>query len=486
MPSDSVVGFLDRAKENRVLFPEQVEQLIRQPDIPQSDLTSLCEYLLNRGVVTRFQAAAIREGRGQELTYAGYPVIDEIGPCPGGMAYKALHPSLRTPLILRRISPRWLAPDDNAEAYLSRAKSFGMLIHANVVPLLDAGFQQDELYVVIDQPSDVVNLETLAREVGGAMPGFLAAEYGRVLSSAIRMVHERGGVHGEVWPGNLMVGPISVKKGPDGKERRRPAPNAIVRLMELGLVPIRPATTQYHPDPQMAAYLPPERLDSGVPGARGDIYGLGATLYFLLAGRPPFEGADLNDVLNRVRSAEPVSLQTLRPDLSVEFVELVASMLRKQPDRRPPTAADVMMALTAFCRAESVQPQTIPLASPASTAGSAPVASAESLEAAAANDAARTVEVDEAWGASAMTFSTVQSSAEPVPRKRTMSSNEKKRARMWLIIGAILHLTGTTLFLAWWFGAFDSTPPEPSKEQPPVKKENQPLPKKGKKQNFGA
>ena len=60
MPSDSIAGFLDQAQAVRVLFPEQIEQLIRQPDIPQSDLTKLCEYLLTRGVLTRFQADTIR------------------------------------------------------------------------------------------------------------------------------------------------------------------------------------------------------------------------------------------------------------------------------------------------------------------------------------------------------------------------------------------------------------------------------------------
>src|SRR5580700_1729441 len=129
MPSDSVAGFLDRAQANRVLIPEQVEQLIRQPDVPQSDLTALCNYLLTKGVVTQFQAAAIRESRGQELMFAGYPVIDEIGPCPGGIAYKVLHPSLRTPLVLRRLEPHWLEPSDSVYDYISRARSFGMLNH---------------------------------------------------------------------------------------------------------------------------------------------------------------------------------------------------------------------------------------------------------------------------------------------------------------------------------------------------------------------
>ena len=70
MPSDSIAGFLDRAQASRVLFPDQIEQLIRQPDIPQTDLAALCAYLLSRGVLTQFQADALRAGRGNELSFA--------------------------------------------------------------------------------------------------------------------------------------------------------------------------------------------------------------------------------------------------------------------------------------------------------------------------------------------------------------------------------------------------------------------------------
>ena len=64
MPSDSIAGFFDRAQASRVLFPEQVEQLIRQPDFPQSNLDALCEYLEDRGAMTRFQAEAPELPRG--------------------------------------------------------------------------------------------------------------------------------------------------------------------------------------------------------------------------------------------------------------------------------------------------------------------------------------------------------------------------------------------------------------------------------------
>lgn len=476
MPSDSVAGFLDRAQANRVLFPEQVEQLIRQPDIPHSDLNSLCEYLLSRGVLTRFQAAAIRDSRGRELTFAGYPVIDEIGPCPGGTAYKALHPSLRTPLVLRRIRPDWLRPADTVENYLQRARTIGMLIHANIVPLLDAGIENNELYLVIDYPPDTASVEVLAAEVGGAMPGFLAAEYARVLASALRMAHDRGGVHGDVRPGNLVVGPLTTKKSSDGSERRRPAPNAIVRLTELGLVPHRPLATQYPPDRAAAPYLSPERLDSSALDPRGDIYGLGASLYFLLAGRAPFEGSNTEEVLARVRSQEPTSLAALRPDLPAELVSLVARMMDKNLQRRPATASEVEAALSPFCRRGSAAPATVAVAVPAPAA--AEVVAIPVSEAAPAAEP----EPENPWASGAAELSSAHSEAPAKPRVRGMSEAEKKRSRLLMVFGALMHITGVSLFLIFvWPGCFNSAP-KPDPDPPKKEREHAPPKKKGKSQ----
>ena len=106
----------------------------------------------------------------------------------------------------------------------------------------------------------MVDLDSLAVEVGGAMPGFLAAEYGRAIASALRMVHQLGGMHGDVRPANCLVGPLTLKVGPDGIERRRPAPEAVVRLAEVGLVPIRPAATEFVPDVAVAPGYHPSGL----------------------------------------------------------------------------------------------------------------------------------------------------------------------------------------------------------------------------------
>ncbi len=474
MPSESVAGFLDRAQASRVLFPEQIEQLIRQPDIPQSDLSALCEYLLSRGVLTRFQAGAIREARGGELNFAGYPIIDVIGPCPGGTAYKALHPSLRTPLVLRRIRADWLSPADNPINYIGRARTFGMIDHPNLIHLLDAGTFGNELYVVTDQPAEVADVESLAKEIGGAMPGTMAAEYGRAVASALRFAHERGGAHGDIRPTNLLIGPLAMKSQPDGTTRRRPAQGAIIRLAELGLVPIRPPASAF---PEVLnPYLPPERLDVAYLDPRGDIYGLGAAMYFLLAVRAPFS-ADDPDLATKIRSVEPTPLATLRPDLPAEFVALIDRMMAKQPERRPATAYEVEAGLMRFCRPGVVpqQPAHVPLASPASSIDMAQaIPSASAVEPPLANDA-------DVWGIGSPAFDMTHTDSTPsTPRRKGLTAEEKSRGRKLMILGGLLHMTAITLLVLWLTGVFESSPAPLTPEEPkPQKRDSnkKPIPK---------
>ena len=463
MPSDSIAGFLDEAKASRVLFPEQVEQLIRQPDIPQSDLTELCEYLESRGVLTRFQANAIRAGRGFELNFAGYPVIDEIGPCPGGTAFRALHPSLRTPLVLRKFRADSLAPADSPAALVGRARSAASLTSPHLATLLDAGTFRDEFYATVELPADAADLDSLVKDIG-PMPAFLAADFGRQAAAALRAAHERGLWHGDVRPANLLVGPLTSKTGADGTVKRRPAPNAAAKLAELGLVPTRPpAATSPYPEGAIA-YLPPERVDAVSYAPAGDLYGLGATLYYLLTGRAPFAGGTAAELLNKVRSAAPAPLATLRPDLPTDFAALVTRLMAKQTDQRPATAAEAEAALAQFCRPGTV-PKPSPSAAPAVVAEANPFAESVPEAAAAPSDE---------WSAGDM-FSTAHAPTGPAP-KRQLSEKDKKKTRLMIILGLCLHLTAVAVLVAWLTGLFDRSEPDP--QPAPTKKSPNTKPKK--------
>lgn len=207
---------------------------------------------------------------------------------------------------------------------------------------------------ILDQPRDSADITSLLKELGGAMPSFLAAEYGWTVASALQKIHERGGWHGEVRPGLLFVGPLITKVNPSGKAIRRPAPKASVKLTKTGRIPVAPPATIQPPDEAILAYLPPERIDNNIYDPRGDIYGLGASLYSFLTCRPPFVGDTPMELMAKIRSTEPLALRILRPDVPNEFSAIITKMMAKEPKARPQTAFEVCQALAPFCRASVV------------------------------------------------------------------------------------------------------------------------------------
>lgn len=374
MTSDAILSFLDLARTHRLLPPGDIETLLQQPEVPLSDLTAFCEFLQSRGTLSAYQLEKLQKGDGQALSCAGYPIVDQIGPCAGGLAYKALHPSLRTPLVLRRLQWDWLAPADNPATYVLRAQAACPLSHPHIVPLLDAGAFQNELFVVLE-PDDGSDLGVLVSDIG-AMPANLAVEYGRQAATAIRAIHDRCLVHGHVHPGCLRVGPLvtMAKSRPDGSPRMRPSATARVRLAELGLIPFRPSLAAGLVDPTQPVhledhltYLPPERVKSAERTQAGDVYGLGASIYFLLTGKAPFTAERTGELLDQLEHNEPVSLSVMRPDCPPDLVALIQRMMARDPIARP-SAADVVEQLNRLIpshpaqSAPAVPPPTPPIA----------------------------------------------------------------------------------------------------------------------------
>jgi eukaryotic-like serine/threonine-protein kinase len=345
MPSDSVESFLDLARENRLLPTEQVQELVRRSEVPQANLPALCEALVARGLLTPFQANRIRDGRGRELAFAGYPILDDRGPCPGGYALTAKHPSLRTPIVLRRIATDWLAPADNLSAYIQRAQAASTVVHPHLATLLEAGAYEDQLFAVLE-PLAGATLEDLVADIG-PMPAFLACAYVRQAAQGLEAAHAAGHVHDDVRPRVLFLDPL-VPTGrirANGTPAMRPAPNAAVKIAELGLVPRRPALPDWLAARPVAldewAYLPPERIAHGVPTPAGDVYGLGQSLAFLLTGRPPFPARTPDELLVMLRESEPLPLAMLRPDLPPALVELVRYLTARDPAQRPSLATTI-------------------------------------------------------------------------------------------------------------------------------------------------
>ena len=503
MPSESVASFLDAVRENRILPPEDVDALCRQPDVPQHDLAALCEFLQNRGVLTRYQADAIRAGKGYDLSFAGYPILEEIGACPGGTAFKGTHPSLRTPVVIRRLRTGWFAPADNASAYLQRAQDAAPTTHPHLAHLLDAGVHRDEPFVVLE-PFESADLESLIGDIG-PMPAPLAAEYIRQAALALQAAHLRRLAHGDVRPANLRAGPLVVAARPrtDGSPRHRPAPTATVKLFELGLVPKRPAATD---DP----YRAPEGAG---PSPEADIFALGGCLAFLLTAKPPHA---------------PALLPAMRPDAPPALLELAAEMMSSEPNARP-TAAEVSAKLSGILHG-SVAVENLPQIPPAESSsilggGESEHLGVHAISEGADVDLAEAADVDLAsvtdepvpllpqpavggwpahqpyyppptytppsyappmpsgsytpqeWGDAPAAFDphhdghAASDSTPPVRRVAPARGINKTKVLMWVAVGLFLNALAIGIWAALFFGIFEGTPetapPAPTK---PAKK----------------
>jgi serine/threonine protein kinase len=185
---------------------------------------------------------------------------------------------------------------------------------------------------------DGPNLQQVLTRKGALNIG-LASEYVRQAALGLQHAHETGMVHRDVKPANILVDS-----------------GGTVKVLDLGLARVerddgQSVTRRYNSSAVLgtADYLAPEQALSlhDVDG-RADIYGLGATFYTLLAGRPPFPGGTIGQKLmwHQTRNPEPIS--SVRPEVPPDLAALVTRMLAKKPDDRLATMNDVAQALQAW------------------------------------------------------------------------------------------------------------------------------------------
>ncbi len=512
MPSESVTSFLDYARENRILPIDQVQELVRRSEVPQENVPALCDALVSRGLLTPYQAACIRSGRGKELSFAGYPVLDELGPCPGGIAYKVQHTSLRTPIVMRRLRPDWLVPADNLSAFIQRAQHASTIHQHHLTSLLDAGAYEDQLFVVLE-PYEGATLESLVREIG-PMPAFLACAFIRQAAIGLNAVHRAGMAHGDIRPDVLSVHPLvpSSRVRADGSTIHRPSPTSTITLCEFGLIPRRPSLIEWERSRSVTvgewAFLPPERLNDGTATLAGDIYSLGQSLFFLLTGRTPYPANSTGEFLQMLANSDPIPLGLIRNDLAPELITLIQYMTARDPSQRP-SVGTLIERLAVFQSPEHgtspLPVPTVPKAADSNILGEEPVA-LEPAPPVVVNPpipsdlVAQPIDLTTAPSANEWTVQpylgsshdgeemfapaaagqsshqdnplhgfSVQTNA-PIARRREMSKAEaQKQKRQWTLIAGGLWLLSIPLWIILLntYGCFDSQKAEPDK---PIKK----------------
>ncbi len=297
------------------------------------------------------------------VNHPRYQVMALLGRGGMGDVYKAQHRVMDRLVALKLINEKLIGNPQAVERFRREVQAAARLTHPNIVAAFDAE-QSGDVHFLVMEYVDGIDLAEIVRQ-HGPLPIDEACRYIRQAAEGLQHAHERGMVHRDIKPQNLM---LQRGQGPGDREQfsgSRPA----VKILDFGLarfasevVPApgssadAPATQG--PEGRITAfgtmmgtpdYLAPEHSrDAQSADIRADIYALGCTLYFLLAGRPPFAAGSVLEKVKAHAQQEPQPLTELRADVPTDLEGIVRRMMAKHPAERYQTPSDVAAALVPF------------------------------------------------------------------------------------------------------------------------------------------
>lgn len=275
----------------------------------------------------------------------GYELIKLLGHGGMGIVYLARDQRLKRLVAIKMIRHGGGSPVSLESRFRREAEAIARLQHPHIVQVFEVGNHQGIPYLVLEYVAGG-NLARFA--AGQPQAARWAAELVSKLADAIQAAHQAGIVHRDLKPANVLLttdgvpkltdfGLAKLQDGPDGGRNGQTTGNDVL----LGT----------------ASYMPPEQAPGRAEelGPAADVYSLGAILYELLTGRPPFLGVTLQHTLLMVESVEPLSPRRLNPQLPRDLETVCLTCLRKDPARRYATAALLGDDLRRFLRNEPIQ-----------------------------------------------------------------------------------------------------------------------------------
>ncbi len=286
------------------------------------------------------------------LTLTQYEILKELGAGGMGLVYLAKDIPLNRNVVVKVIKTERLHRSSAIERFTREMQAAARLNHTNVVTAYTS-HQIGEFLVFVMEfvPGD--DLSKLVK-AGGKLAVTNAAYYVHQVARGLQHAHENGLVHRDIKPSNLIL-------NKNGKKHT-------VKILDFGLAKAR--SEDEEPTPGLTGmgkmlgtpeYVAPEQIrDASSADIRADLYSLGCTLYYLLAGEPPFRGRNEFELQEAhvFKTAKPLNL--VRPEVPVELANVVAKLMAKEPAKRYQTPSEVVVALTPFLKGGPAQPGTGP------------------------------------------------------------------------------------------------------------------------------
>jgi len=346
--------------QSRVVDPVRLKGGL--PVLPD-DPKAAAEVLIREGWLTYFHAEQLLKGKWRGFSIGKYQILERLGSGGMGAVYLADHTMLGRRVAIK-VLPLHLAKEGwFLDRFYREAQAVAALDHPNIVRAHDVDCD-GEFHFLVMEYVDGANLQQIVHD-RGPFSVLRAAHYVRQACRGLEHARQVGLVHRDIKPSNFLL------------DRQ-----GVIKILDMGLACFQDSqrTKSTKPSERVMVgtddYLAPEQIvDSDAVDIRADIYGLGATMFFLLSGQPPFPEApspSLKLIWHMMQS--PRSIEAFRDDVPEGLKGLLERMMAKNPWDRPQTPAEVEAALVPFTN-EPIGPpplEEMPELSPALRVGRGP------------------------------------------------------------------------------------------------------------------
>ena len=262
-----------------------------------------------------------------------YLIINEVGRGSTGTVYLSHDPYYGRDVAIKVYSIDSGGDGERAriarKMFLSEAHMVGMLHHPNILPIFDAGEEDGRCYIVTEHVHGARTLAAYCRQ-DNLLRVDDVVEIMFKCAKALHYAHSRGVIHRDVKPSNIML-----------------TQDSDVRIIDFGIALVADSEiSRIEGIAGSPSYMSPEQVQSLELTNRSDLYSLGAVMYELLTGTRPFRAGNLAKLLHQIVYATPPPIHTLRTEIPEDLENVVATALRKEPERRYKSGLDFAAELT--------------------------------------------------------------------------------------------------------------------------------------------
>jgi serine/threonine protein kinase len=356
--------FVHHLQRSGLLSLEQIEGISKR--LTEQEVSKVVVDLVEEGLLTRFQTKQLLAGNSRGFLFGPYRIVDQLGHGGMGIVYKAMHTGMRRLVAVKVLLPTMSSNKKwHRHIFEREAMASAQLDHPNIVTIYDAGKRNGVHYLAMEFIRGP-NLKKLVQE-NGRLPMWLACELTRQAADALQYAHERGFVHRDVKPSNMLLAAAPGLEMGSSNTTTAPPFQAgqsayRIKVLDFGLARLR----CQHPflkkeDGTLQArsgtvwgtldYISPEQImNVHAVDIRADLYSLGCSLYFLLTGQVPFGTGTVTERLIKRVTDEPQPVDQLRRNTPAGLAKIVRRLMNPVRSKRFATPSELMAELVPWCK----------------------------------------------------------------------------------------------------------------------------------------